>query len=144
MVLLSRKHPLADRDIITSKMLEPYPEVLHGDYETPMYPFSDIRFHNYFNHAEQKYLIQVTDRGTLMDMLSHVEGCYMWTSSTHPDLMRRFDLVEKQCEAPPVYGVDSILIKRNRYVTPEMQSFIDLIFRRREAGRAYAQNARES
>lgn len=143
-VLLSRKHPLADRDIITSKMLEPYPEVLHGDYETPMYPFSDIRFHNYFNHAEQKYLIQVTDRGTLMDMLSHVEGCYMWTSSTHPDLMRRFDLVEKQCEAPPVYGVDSILIKRNRYVTPEMQSFIDLISRRREAGRAYAQNARES
>ena len=79
-----------------------------------------------------------------MDMLSHVEGCYMWTSSTHPDLMRRFDLVEKQCEAPPVYGVDSILIKRHRYVTPEMQSFIDLIFRRREAGRAYAQNARES
>lgn len=130
-VLMSEEHPLAGLESITPKMLEPYPEVLHGDYETPMYPFSDTRFHNYFNHPEQKRLILVTDRGTLMDMLSHVEGCYMWTSSTHPDLMRRFRLVEKRCEAPAVYGVDSILLKRNRYVTPEMQAFIELICRRR-------------
>ena len=129
-VLLSKTHPLANEPIITAKMLEPYPEVLHGDYETPMYPFSDTRFHNYFNHPGHKRLIQVTDRGTLMDMLTHVHGCYMWTSSTHPDLMRRFELIEKQCEAPPVFGVDSILIKRNRYITPEMQAFIDLIFQR--------------
>lgn len=129
-VLLSRSHPLAGKPVITPKMLEPYPEVLHGDYETPMYPFSDTRFHNYFNRPEGKRLILVTDRGTLMDMLSHVDGCYMWTSSTHPDLMRRFDLIEKKCEAPPVYGVDSILIKRNRYITPEMQAFINMIYER--------------
>lgn len=129
-VLLSRSHPLAGKPVITPKMLEPYPEVLHGDYETPMYPFSDTRFHNYFNRPEEKRLILVTDRGTLMDMLSHVDGCYMWTSSTHPDLMRRFDLIEKKCEAPPVYGVDSILIKRNRYITPEMQAFINMIYER--------------
>jgi len=55
----------------------------------------------------------------------------MWTSSTHPDLMRRFDLIEKKCEAPPVNGVDSILIKRNRYITPEMQAFINMIYQRR-------------
>lgn len=132
-VLLSKNHPLAAEPVITVKMLEPFPEVLHGDYETPMYPFSDTRFHNYFNHPEHKRLIQVSDRGTLMDMLSHVDGCYMWTSSTHPDLIKRFELIEKQCEAPPVYGVDSILIKRNRYITPEMQSFINLIFERRGA-----------
>lgn len=134
-LLMHKNHPLAGEPVIMPKMLENYPEVLHGDYETPMYPFSDTRFRSYFDNEQQKQLIQVTDRGTLMDMLCHVEGCYMWTSSTHPDVMRRFELVERQCQAPPVYGVDSILVKRNRYLTTEMQEFIEMIVCRRVADR---------
>lgn len=135
-VLLSEKHPLANEEILTAQKLDPYPEVLHGDYETPMYPFSDTRFHDYFNRPRKKCVIQVTDRGTLMDMLAHVEGCYVWTSSTHPVLMERFGLIEKVCEAPTIFGVDSILIKRDRYISPEMQSFIDLIIERHSGAAA--------
>lgn len=126
-VLFSRKHPLAEESYITQNMLRPYTEVVHGDYEMPMYPFSDYKYGSFQQKEAEKNVVFVYDRGTLMDTLANVRGSYIWTCSTHPILMKTYDLVERQCDAPPVQGVDAVVINKRGQVTQEMHGFINLL-----------------
>lgn len=126
-VLFSRDHPLAGERYITQEMLKPYTEVVHGDYEMPMYPFSNYKYHRFRLDEEEKNVIFVYERGTLMDVLANVEGSYVWTSTTHPLLKDRYGLVERVCDAPPVEGQDVIVVDRHRPLTQEMKEFIALL-----------------
>lgn len=126
-VLFSRKHPLAEEDYITQQMLRPYTEVVHGDYEMPMYPFSDYKYGSFPQKEEEKNVVFVYDRGTLMDTLANVRGSYIWTCSTHPILMETYGLVERRCDAPPVQGIDAVVISKKSPVTQEMQDFVNLL-----------------
>lgn len=126
-VLFSRKHPLAEEEYITQQMLRPYTEVVHGDYEMPMYPFSDYKYGSFQQKEEGKNVVFVYDRGTLMDTLANVRGSYIWTCSTHPILMETYNLVERRCDAPPVQGIDAVILSKKARVTQEMQEFVNLL-----------------
>ena len=126
-VLFSQNHPLANESYITQDMLAPYVEVVHGDYELPMYPFSNYKYNRYKQGEDNKKVIFVYDRGTLMDMLANLEGSYVWTSTTHKVLRESLGLVERNCDAPPVEGFDAIVISRAKAITPEMKEFINLL-----------------
>jgi len=126
-LLFSKNHPLANESYITQDMLEPYIEVVHGDYELPMYPFSNYKYHRYKQSDDSKKVIFVYDRGTLMDMLANVEGSYMWTSTTHKKLKETHGLVERNCDAPPVEGTDAIVINRSKAMSLEMREFINML-----------------
>ena len=101
--------------------------MVHGDYELPMYPFSNYKYHRYEQIDDSKRVIFVYDRGTLMDILANVEGSYVWTSTTHRILKDTHGLVERRCDAPPVEGLDAIVISRTKAITPEMKDFINLL-----------------
>ena len=126
-LLFSKNHPLADEPVIAAEMLEPYTEVIHGDYEMPMYPYSNYHYHSFLKTLDKKNVIFVTDRGSLMDMLSGVYGSYVWTSTTHQSLKDAYSLVERECSAPPVMGTDAIVTDKSRPITTDMQGFIDLL-----------------
>ena len=126
-VLFSQEHPLAKESYITQKMLRPYTEVVHGDYEMPMYPFSDYKYGSFQQREEEKNVVFVYDRGTLMDTLANVKGSYVWTCSTHPILMKTYHLVERRCDAPPVQGIDAVVINKKNHITQEMQEFVNLL-----------------
>ena len=108
-------------------MVVPYTEVVHGDYEMPMYPFSDYKYGSFPPKEEEKNVVFVYDRGTLMDTLANVRGSYIWTCSTHPILMETYGLVERRCDAPPVQGIDAVVISKKSPVTQEMQDFVNLL-----------------
>lgn len=129
-VLFSKNHPLAGESYITQDMLAPYIEVVHGDYELPMYPFSNYKYHRYQQNEDGKKVIFVYDRGTLMDILANVEGSYVWTSTTHTALKDRHGLVELSCDAPAVEGIDAIVINRSKSMTAEMREFINLLLKK--------------
>ena len=126
-MLISRKHPLAEEEYITQQMLRPYTEVVHGDYEMPMYPFSVYKYGSFQQKDEGKNVVFVYDRGTLMDTLANVRGSYIWTCSTHPILMETYNLVERRCDAPPVQGIDAVILSKKARVTQEMQEFVNLL-----------------
>lgn len=44
MLLLSGSHPLAGAAHIMPEQLAPYTEVVHADYDMPIYPYSDYRY----------------------------------------------------------------------------------------------------
>lgn len=82
MLLLSGSHPLAGAAHIMPEQLAPYTEVVHADYDMPIYPYSDYRYSGGRTADRRKNVIFIYDRGTLMEMLSNVHGSYIWTTPT--------------------------------------------------------------
>ena len=104
MLLLSGSHPLAGAAHIMPEQLAPYTEVVHADYDMPIY-----------------------DRGTLMEMLSNVHGSYIWTTPTAQALKDAYGLVERPCGAEPIQGCDVILYQTSRRLSLYIQRLIDRI-----------------
>lgn len=130
LVLFSENHPLVKEQKLTREMLLPYIEVIHGDYEMPMYPPSHYKYHT-FGQNDKKNVIFVYDRGSLMDILANVQGSYVWTSTTNKNTMKANGLVERKCDASPVEGFDIVVVNRKRYLTSEAQKFIDFLLKKR-------------
>lgn len=69
-VFISRKHPLADRDVITNEELEQYPYLSFEQGEHNSFYFSE----EIFSAGERKKNIRVRDRATLFNLLIGLNG----------------------------------------------------------------------
>ena len=69
-VLISRRHPLADRQIITNEELESYPYLSFEQGEHNSFYFSE----EIFSASERKKNIRVRDRATLFNLLIGLNG----------------------------------------------------------------------
>ncbi len=69
-VFISRKHPLADRDVITNEELEQYPYLSFEQGEHNSFYFSE----EIFSAVERKKNIRVRDRATLFNLLIGLNG----------------------------------------------------------------------
>lgn len=127
-LLFSADHPLADAPHITVPMLEPYAEVVHADFDMPLYPTSDYRFENDLQEINgKKRVIFIYERGTLMEVLANVTGSYMWSTTTNARLKAAYGLVERDCEAPPIRGMDAIMYNRAVSLSEDVRQLIETI-----------------
>lgn len=69
-VFISRKHPLADKSIITNEQLMPYPYLSFEQGEHNSFYFSE----EIFSTSERKKNIRVRDRATLFNLLIGLNG----------------------------------------------------------------------
>ena len=69
-VFISRRHPLADRQIITNEELESYPYLSFEQGEHNSFYFSE----EIFSASERKKNIRVRDRATLFNLLIGLNG----------------------------------------------------------------------
>ena len=69
-VFISRKHPLADRQVITNQELEEYPYLSFEQGEHNSFYFSE----EIFSTSERKKNIRVRDRATLFNLLIGLNG----------------------------------------------------------------------
>ena len=69
-VFISRKHPLADRQVITNQELEAYPYLSYEQGEHNSFYFSE----EIFSTSERKKNIRVRDRATLFNLLIGLNG----------------------------------------------------------------------
>lgn len=69
-IFISRKHPLADKSIITNKELTPYPYLSFEQGEHNSFYFSE----EIFSASERKKNIRVRDRATLFNLLIGLNG----------------------------------------------------------------------
>ncbi len=112
-VLMSSNHPLAKHSMITMEMLNQYTRVVYSDLEIDIIPIEE-------NHRR----IAVSDRGTMMDVLSSCQDSYLWTISTHPHILKAHDLVAIPCEGAPAI-LEAVVYSKNRAITKEMQWFLE-------------------
>lgn len=111
-LLIKKDHPLADDPHITFDKLEPYVEVVHGDFKYPSIIEKELKKLKNEPTLSVKKTINVYDRGSLMSMLFNIHGSYIWTGSTHPDTISRHELVERFCDDVHIQ-VNEILIYRD-------------------------------
>lgn len=98
-LVMSKKHPLADKETIYVEDLQDYMKITHGDIEIP---HTKNVGNEDDNHSEKT--IYVYERGSQFDLLANVPTTYMWVSPIPDSYLEKNGLVQRSCEA-----------KNNRY-----------------------------
>lgn len=127
-VLMSQDHPLADTADLTPEKLKPFVEVIHGDFETPWYPYSETYTSN-LTDAPMEKLLFVYDRGTLMDVIRTIKGAYTWTTSTCALELSAHGLIEKHCKGYEIEGKEAIIYRRSYPMSDQFLALIDFLSR---------------
>lgn len=92
-LVMSKKHPLAEKEEIKIDDLKEYAKITHGDIDIP---------HDRYNRDKKntsRNVIYVYDRGSQFDLLANVPTTYMWVSPIPQNLLDKNQLVQKVCKA---------------------------------------------
>lgn len=92
-LVMSKKHPLADKEEITIDDLKEYTKITHGDIDLPHDKYTKARKTNSRN------VIYVYERGSQFDLLANVPSTYMWVSPIPQSLLDKNQLVQRVCKA---------------------------------------------
>ena len=111
-LIMSREHPLAQREEITFEDLRPYIEIAHADPYVPSLPLSRVVREELPNNIDRRIFIY--ERASQFDLLSENPQTFMWISPVPDKLLKRYELVQRKClENRKVYR--DVLIYRNGY-----------------------------
>ena len=101
-VLMSKDHPVSGAEPLYADALLPYPELLHADFKEPITQ-KTVALRPEEDPARKT--IYIYERGSVALLLSNVPGSYLWTSTTAPEVLTAYDLVERTCadNAPHIY-----------------------------------------
>jgi DNA-binding transcriptional LysR family regulator len=119
-LLFSSRHPLAQKKEIDSKDLMPYIEIAHGDGVTSRKENSE-RETGRINSAKKIY---VFERGSQFDLLCDNHDAYMWVSPMPNKILKRYHLMERECNGDDRIFQDSLVYKKGYSLTPWEKEFI--------------------
>lgn len=122
LALMSAEHPLADAPMVDFAMLQKYTEIIHGDLSVPALPMTAVQEQKKANEA--KRTIAVYERGSQFELLSRIPTTYMWVSPMPQDVLDRFGLVQKRCDASRNAYRDILIARRDYHCHPIEQQFI--------------------
>jgi len=92
-LVMSKNHPLAAKEVITPEDLKGYTEITHADIDMP---------HDKRNQRTKKLssrnVIYVYERGSQFDLLANVNTTYMWVSPIPQNLLEKNNLVQRTCK----------------------------------------------
>jgi len=130
MILVSKNHPLAHNDNISTDELSIYTEIVHGDNSVPYLSDSYVN-----NHNTDKNRIYVCERGSQFDILTSVDNTYMWVSPLPEQILKRYDLIQIPCHDELTKIKDVFIYPQNYKFTEydamfldELENTIDRIF----------------
>ena len=110
---MSRKHPLADRQMLNLADLRPYIILTHGDNRSVN--FSDKETDSLYLADISKNAITLFERGSQFDFLRNIQGSYMLVSPLPRDVLQANDLVQIPISEKDVgLFVDLIITRKNR------------------------------
>lgn len=118
-LLMSKKHPLAEKKIIRTKDLADYIEVCHADPYVPSLPLIDVKKEELSKHVDKH--IFVFERSSQFELLETVENTFMWVSPPPQKICDMYGLVVKKCEDNEKIYKD-VLIYRNGYQLSELDN----------------------
>lgn len=108
LLVMSKEHPLADKENITIDDLKKYTKITHGDIEIPHTKYEKN------TDNEENNVIYVYERGSQFDLLTNVPTTYMWVSPIPAAMLAKNNLVQRVCKAEGNLYKD-VLISRKDY-----------------------------
>lgn len=116
-LLMSRESPLAKLDRITKESLKGFTLVVYGDLERPEVSYVYIR--RQLKFADPTRVIHLSDRATLMELLSDCPQCYFWILGTTKEILDRYNLVIKRFADTPMYFQEVLIYPEGRPLSRE-------------------------
>ena len=96
MLIMSKDHPLANKPNITYEDLAPYIEIAHADPYVPSLSMSKVFREELPDNIGRR--IFVFERASQFDLLSRNPETFMWVSPASPEILERYNLVQRVCE----------------------------------------------
>ena len=121
-LVMSRNHPLAEKDKIYTEDLQHYIKITHADIENQ---HEQERRNNQKNTIPEK-TIYVYERGSQFDLLTNVSTTYMWVSPIPESVLEKNGLVQRVC-ADQDNRYKDVLIYRRDYKLGE----VDKLFQKK-------------
>lgn len=109
-LLMSRRHPLAQLDKITSDDILRYTELIFCDTQEPAIPKSKISESVELVHSSS--CVNIFDRGSLVGFLQNVDGAYIWSGPVPQTELDRHNLVMKDIEGTSISR--DIIVYKNK------------------------------
>lgn len=110
-LVMSSRHPLADKDEISVADLKDYIQISHGDVN-----FHQDKSINLKNDEKHDKTIYVYERGSQFDLLTNVPTTYMWVSPIPKHILEKNDLIQKKCIVDNNTYRDVIIFKQDYHL----------------------------
>ncbi len=130
LLVMSRNHPLAQKEEITAEDLSDYIELIHGDTDDE---------YSAHRHIERGLLTQTPnkriylyERGSQGDILANVKGTYMWVSNMPETVLRAGNLMMRSCPSRKVINRDILIYRRGHIFSNDEKTFLECIRKRIE------------
>ena len=94
-LIMSRDHPLAERETITYDDLSGYVEIAHADPYVTTLSRSKVFREELPDKVDQR--IFIFERASQFDLLSENPKTFMWVSSASQQILDRYNLVQRVC-----------------------------------------------
>lgn len=124
LLVMSARHPLAQREHILQADLDDCIRIAHGDNSVPYLDQTARRD----RHERTRKTIFVYERGSQFDLLSTLPTTYMWVSPIPESWLKRFDLVQRVCEDNHVEQVDMLVYPKGYHMTELERRFTDELY----------------
>lgn len=121
-LIMSREHPLAERDEITFEDLRPYIEIAHADPYVPSLPLSKVVKEELPDNIDRRIFIY--ERASQFDLLSENPQTFMWVSPVPQKLLDRYGLVQRKCAENRKTYRDVLIYRRGYRLTSLDQAFM--------------------
>lgn len=111
-LVMSKHHPLAEKENVGFADLTPYVEIAHADPYVPSLSLAEVRKSELPDNVERR--IFVFERASQFELLADNHETFMWVSPVPTELLDRYGLVQKICEDNKKLYRD-VLIYRDDY-----------------------------
>lgn len=95
LLLMSSRHALAQKEVITFDDLQPYIEIAHADPYVPSLPLAQVVKEELPDNMDRR--IFIFERASQFDLLSENAETFMWVSPAPKKVLERYDLVQRRC-----------------------------------------------
>ena len=128
-LIMSKSHPLAERESISLNDLKEYIEIAHADPYVPSLTLSKVLKEEQATGGDRK--IYVFERASQFELLSENNETFMWISPVPTKMLERYNLIQRPCaENERLYK--DMLIYRNGYtLSPLDKEFITILIQTR-------------
>lgn len=126
-LLMSEKHPLADREEIGYPDLKPYTEIAHADPYVPSLSLAEVRKEELPDEVSRR--IYIFERASQFELLAANEETFMWVSPVPETLRRRYGLVQKFCPDNQRIYKDVLIYRKDYHLTEMDNLFISELCR---------------
>ncbi len=121
-VLMSKHHPLAEKDILHLEDLEGYVEIAHSDPFVPTLSMKEIKEAELPSNIERR--IFVFERASQFNLLENVHTTYLWGTPIPKHLLEKYGLVIKECADRCNLYKDVLIFKEDYELSDLDKAFI--------------------